>query len=316
MIARKLLPPDLLSRGKELHFSDHTLLTETTVRPYTCPEHIPGPGILTMLTGSGRYGVNREMMTLDSSQYLLIDRGSRLSIHLPHPGVQPLFLFFHADMVSKALAKHEADLCWLERVHPMNAVLAERLQWLVLLGNNCSSFSALRADAMIRDILQEFIRQSLAADQESDRLPVTRRSTRVELFKRLSLAREFILANYSAPVSLDDMAEKAMLNSQHFLRMFRDCYGITPHQYVIDVRLNVAQRLLIETKEPVSAICRQTGFESLSSFSGLFRRRFDTAPSAYRKKYAICELLTPSTHSSARSSCYAYPIRLPTPTSD
>jgi AraC-like DNA-binding protein len=316
MIARKLLPQDHLSRGKELSFSDHTLVTETTVRPYACPEHIPGPGILTMLAGNGRYVVNREMMTLDSHQYLLIDRGSRLSIHLPHPGVQPLFLFFHADMVSKALAKQQADLCWLERLHPMNAVLAERLQWLVRLGNNCSSFSALKADAMIRDILQEFIRQALAADQESDRLPVTRRSTRIELFKRLSLAREYILANYSAPVSLDDMAEKAMLNSQHFLRMFRDFYGITPHRYVIDVRLSAAKQLLTNTKEPVSAICRQTGFESLSSFSGLFRQRFGAAPSLYRKKYAICELLTPSAHSSALPSGYAYPIRPPAPTSD
>lgn len=293
MIARKLLPSDPLSEGKTLSFSDHTLLTEKTTRLYTFPEHLPGPGILTMITGSGRYRVNREPMTIDSSQYLLVDQDSRLSIRLPRPGVQPLFLFFHTEKVRVALAKQQADLCWLQRLHPMNAVLRERLQWLIQLGNNCSSFSALKADGMILDILQEFIRQALAAERESEALPVTRRSTRIELFKRLSMAREYILANYSGPVSLDDMAETAMLNSQHFLRMFRECYGITPHQYVMDVRLTAARQLLINTKELVSAICRQTGFESLSSFSGLFRQRFGAAPSLYRKKYAICELFTP-----------------------
>ena len=81
------------------------------------------------------------------------------------------------------------------------------------------------------------------------------------------------------------MAEAALLNSQHFLRMFRDCFGITPHQYVIDVRLDAARKLLTETKEPVTAICRLTGFESLSSFSGLFRQRFGASPKAYRQQY-------------------------------
>jgi AraC family transcriptional regulator len=284
MITRKLLLPGRLAKGKVITFSDHTLLSERTAAPYTCPEHIPGPGILTMLTGSGRYGINREVSTLDSSRYLLINQDSLLSVHLPHPDVQPLLLFFRADMVKDALTRQQADLCWLERVHPMTSRLHERLEWLVQLGNSCSSFSALRADAMVRDILQEFIREAIAADRVSERLPVTRRSTRIELYKRLSAAREWILANYAAAISLEVMAESAMMNSQHFLRMFRDCYGITPHQFVIDVRLTVARQLLTETKQPVSAICRQTGFESFSSFSGLFRQRFGSSPSAFRKK--------------------------------
>lgn len=237
-----------------------------------------------MLSGSGRYGVNREVSTLDSSRFLLINQDSLLSVNLPHPDVQPLLLFFRAETVKDALARQDADLCWLERVHPMTSELLQRLEWLVQLGNSCSSFSALRADAMIRDILQEFIRQAVAADRISQRLPVTRRSTRIELYKRLSAAREWILANYSAPISLEAMAEAAMMNSQHFLRMFRDCYGITPHQFVIEVRLTAARQLLTETKQPVSVICRQTGFESFPSFSAIFRQRFGSSPTAYRKK--------------------------------
>ena len=284
MIARNLLSPGRLPKGKVITFSDNTLLSERTVAPYICPPHIPGPGILTMLAGSGRYGINREVSTLDSNHFLLINQDSLLTVDLPHPDVQPLLLFFRAEMVRDALTRQQADLCWLERVHPMTSQLQQRLEWLAQLGNSCSSFSALRADAMVRDILQEFIREAVAADRVSERLPVTRRSTRIELYKRLSAAREWILANYPAAISLEAMSESAMMNPQHFLRMFRDCYGITPHQFVIDVRLTVARQLLTETKQPVSAICRQTGFESFSSFSGLFRRRFGSSPSAYRKK--------------------------------
>lgn len=282
MIARKLLPPMPLSKGTALAFSDHLLFTEKTETPYTYPEHIPGLGILTMLAGSGGCAINRKMEALDSSHFLLINRGSCLSIHLPEPGVQPLFLFFHPVLVSEALTRQPVDLAWLERVHPMNPVLQERLEWLARLGNSCSSFSALKADAIIRDILLEFIGQALAASRQSDQLRVSRRATRIELFKRLSVVREWILAEYSSPITLDDMAARALLNSQHFLRMFRDCYGTTPHRFLTDTRLEAARQLLTDTEQPVSAICRQTGFESLSSFSGLFRQHFGAPPSAYR----------------------------------
>jgi AraC-like DNA-binding protein len=281
MIARKLLTPDPQSTCPTFRFADHTLLTETITKPYTLPQHIPGAGILTMIGGTGRFTINDETITLDPARYLIIDQGSRLSIRLPRAEVQPLF--FRADTVHEALTKYHTDLCWLQRAHPMNATLKDRFEWLIRLGNSCSSFSALKADAMIRDILLDLTRQALAAETTAGRLTVSRRSTRIELFKRLSQSREWIHANYASPLPLESMAEKAQLNRQHFLRMFRDCFGTTPHQYLIEVRLAAARKLLADTTEPVTAICRMTGFESPPSFSGLFRRRFGASPTAYRQ---------------------------------
>lgn len=283
MIARKLFTPEQLNGRTTLRFADHTLMTGDVPKPYTSPEHRPGPAILTMINGAGRFRINGETLTVDNTSYIFIDEDTRLSIRLTHPDSTPLFLFFRTDAVREALSKQKADLCWLERQHPMNQGLKERLDWLISLGNSSSSFSTLKADAMIRDILQELIRQALAAAAIAENLRVSRNSTRIELFKRLSQTREWIDANYSSPVSLTEMAEKARLNSQHFLRMFRDCFGSTPHQYLIDVRLAAARRLLIETNEPVSSVCRMTGFESNPSFSSLFRSRFGASPKTWRQ---------------------------------
>ena len=284
MIARKLLTPEPQSTCPTFRFADHTLLTETITKPYSFAQHIPGAGILTMISGTGRFAINDETIALDPTRYFLIDQGSRLSIRLQRPEAQPLFLFFQADAVHEALTKYHTDLCWLQRTHPTNAALKDRLEWLIRLGSTCSSFSVLKADAMIRDILLDLVRQALAAEATAGRLAVARRSTRIELFKRLSLAREWIHANYASPLPLESMAEIAQLNRQHFLRMFRDCFGSTPHQYLMEVRLAAARELLVDTTEPVTAICRMTGFESPPSFSGLFRRRFGASPLAYRRR--------------------------------
>jgi AraC family transcriptional regulator len=308
MIARKLLTPEPQSTCPTFHFADHTLLTETITKPYSFPQHVPGAGILTMISGTGRFTINDETLTLDPTRYFIIDQDSRLSIRLQRPEAQPLFLFFRADTVHEALTKYHTDLSWLERSHPLNPELKERLDYLIRVGDSCSSFSSLRADAMIRNILLSLVRDARAAEATAERLAVSRRSTRIELFKRLSQARECIHSNYASPLPLESMAEKAQLNRQHFLRMFRDCFGSTPHQYLIEVRLAAARELLADTTEPVAAICRMTGFESPPSFSNLFRSKFGASPTAYRLK--------PSAHSSAQPSGSAYPTRPRGSTSD
>jgi len=287
-------------------FSDHMLFTAPIAGSgqYPAPgpsekrgtrlnEFIARPGIFTVLTGSAQFTLNNRKETLDNGQFLLINQGSRVSITLSQPDVQvsafrsdvkPLFLFFHTGMLQAALDRKGADLVWLERVHPLKGILQERLDWIIRLGNSCASFSALKADGLIRSLMEELVSEAVATNLLSMLLPVVKRTTRIDLIQRLSRTREWIQANYAAPVTLGDMAAVASLNSQHFLCLFRDCYGITPHRFLTNTRLEAARHLLLSSGETVSSICRQTGFESLSSFSGLFRLRFDQSPSVYRFK--------------------------------
>lgn len=263
------------------------LKKSTDDRPETPLTGIPGRiGILTCMAGEGRFILNGESQIVDEGRCLLIDKDSRLSIRFMQSGAQPLLLFFQSDLVANALIRQQAELCWLERVHLIPPLLRERLFWLNRLGNNCSSFSAMKADAMIGDILRDLIHDARAAGAEAERLSVSRKSTRIQLYQRLALAREWIDANYASPLSLGTIAGQATLNSQHFLRMFRDCFGLTPHQYLTGIRLEFARQLLAGTTQPVSAICRLTGFESPSSFSGLFRQRYGASPRTYRQNLA------------------------------
>ena len=283
MILRKLpYPGSFPPNGQEPVFPDHTLFTTTTTSACARSEFTAAPGIFTVLAGSARCCLNTTNETLDDRQFLLINQGSRVSVTLSNPGVQPLFLFFHTGLIHAALKSRGADLVWLERTHTLQAHLRQQLKWISRLGNSCASFSALKADSLIRNFMEEMINQALLADRLSKGLRVVKRTTRIDLFQRLSRTREWIQVNYAAPLALDDMAAVASMNSQHFLRQFRDCYGITPHRFLTRIRLEAARQLLQNSGETVSAICHHPGFESLSSFSGLFRQRYGLPPSASR----------------------------------
>jgi AraC family transcriptional regulator len=288
MIIQKLPTPALsLPRPPTGIFPDHTLFTEKIDHPYDYPQHTAGLGILAMLSGSGEYKVNGKKERLDRHSFLVINQGSRLSMHFREIDAQPLLLFFHTRLAERVLAERPAtpaDFSWLERPHPQKNDFRDRLEWLARLDNSCSSFGALKADSIIRGILEELTKQVFSAIRISGRLAVVKKSTRVELYKRLSITREWIIENHAAPITLEDMAKVATLNDQHFLRMFRECYGVTPHRFLVHTRLETARQMLLHTGEKIAAICRQTGFESFSSFSGLFSQRFGVPPSVFRRE--------------------------------
>jgi AraC-like DNA-binding protein len=102
------------------------------------------------------------------------------------------------------------------------------------------------------------------------------------LYRRIVTAKLFIDRHYAGRIALDSIADKACFSRFHFIRLFRRAYGCTPHQYLIALRVEKAKGLL-EQGRPVSAVCREVGFESISSFTGLFKRATGTTPAAYQK---------------------------------
>ena len=103
---------------------------------------------------------------------------------------------------------------------------------------------------------------------------------KVYLYRRIVQAKLFIDTNYAENIDLDNIADEAFFSKFHFIRQFKNIYGKTPHQYLTVTRIEKAMQFL-RTGIPVTDVCFAVGFESLSSFSGLFKRIVGLTPSAY-----------------------------------
>jgi transcriptional regulator GlxA family with amidase domain len=79
---------------------------------------------------------------------------------------------------------------------------------------------------------------------------------------RLARAQSLILEQYDAPLDLDRLARQACCSWYHFLRVYQQAYGVTPHQDLTRARVQAARRLLEETELPVTDICFAVGFRS------------------------------------------------------
>src|SRR5437870_13872297 len=105
-----------------------------------------------------------------------------------------------------------------------------------------------------------------------------------DIHQRLCRARSFIDECYDLPLDLREISKQACLSRYHFLRLLRNAFETTPHQYLIQRRIERAKELLRRRGLSVTDVCFEVGFQSLGSFSSLFRKCVGHAPINYRRR--------------------------------
>jgi len=106
---------------------------------------------------------------------------------------------------------------------------------------------------------------------------------KIYLYRRIVQAKLFIDRNYAESIDAGDIADEACYSKFHFIRTFKSIYGKTPHQHLTAVRIERAKELL-EAEISVTEACFAVGFDSLGSFTSLFKRRIGLTPSQYRRE--------------------------------
>ena len=99
---------------------------------------------------------------------------------------------------------------------------------------------------------------------------------------RITRALRHLAAHIDAQHTIADLARLANLSPYHFLRTFKAVTGVTPHQWLLRARLRGAAQRLADTREPVTGIALDAGFEDLSNFIRSFRAEFGLSPQRYR----------------------------------
>jgi AraC-like DNA-binding protein len=105
-----------------------------------------------------------------------------------------------------------------------------------------------------------------------------------QTLRTLLRVRDLVRDCYAQDLTLADLSEEADVSAGHLLRTFRSTFGETPHEFLTRLRLDRAKHLLTVSGRPVTDICFEVGFQSLGSFSTLFRRRVGVSPAEFRRR--------------------------------
>lgn len=105
-------------------------------------------------------------------------------------------------------------------------------------------------------------------------------------YARLTPAMEHVLTHYSQPMSIADLAALTGLSVSQFQREFRRLFGLTPRDYLAEVRLQAARRALEKTGLPLGTIAVECGYYDQSYFVKRFKAATGLRPLDYRRRFS------------------------------
>jgi AraC family transcriptional regulator len=256
--------------------------------------------------GESRCGVDNQMVQVGTSHFFISNQHQPYTLEVEDTATETFNIHFSEKLLSEVYAGliTPADTLLdnhsrIEGQHPhfFNRVYQKDEAFLVLIQNlyhytQQEYRNPMLLDELLTDLLIYLLHMHKDVMQEVNRIAALKKSTQVEVYKRLCYSLNYLHSFYNREITLDELAGIACLSKFHYLRLFKSVFRLSPHQYLLKLRLEKAQELLQHTQIPVTDIGILIGFENVTSFSRLFQQRYSQSPLNYRmatskKKLAI-----------------------------
>lgn len=110
------------------------------------------------------------------------------------------------------------------------------------------------------------------------------KSSAVQTDPRIQTVIDYIMLHPTEEYTSKKLSDMAEVAATTFRRLFKDATGKTATEFIRQVRLTMAARLLLVSNDPVNCIAHDVGFEDANHFTRVFRQAFGMTPNQYRKR--------------------------------
>lgn len=290
---------------KEYKETAHTLLYKSTsdLTIYSAgyeecsPDYSYGPRIRSyhvihfILSGKGALHINQHIYECQEGDVFIIPAGKvsfyQASSTDPWCYAWLNFLGINSEMYVYQLMTSSDDIYVLHGLE-MEKYKKSIFEILSILSNNTSSY--FRANSILLRIMS-YLYEDVGFQEEN--------------WGKISIADEikfYLDMKYSEKIKLQDVAKKFGIHPNYMTRIFHEKYGVSPKQYLMDVKLKKACRLLTTTELSVSVIASSLGFDDQLAFSKIFKKEFAISPTEYRKQSRISSGVLPNETSLIRTT--------------
>lgn len=184
------------------------------------------------------------------------------------------------------------SIFWTEYVRPLinsvnltHIILSDKTEWQSQMTDDIKKVISMLKE---REKGYEFKVRSYLSDAvlkicQNSSLEASESSCNNIAIERIRKMLSFINTHYMEPIQLSEISQSAFISKRECLRLFKNIIGISPKQYLIQMRLQNAEKMLLETTCSITEICITCGFQDQSYFTKTFRKQFGIAPGKYRK---------------------------------
>lgn len=144
---------------------------------------------------------------------------------------------------------------------------------------------AFQSGSIPREIINDYVWSQLRFRN----IDYIKHQAALQLPPQVSMVKNFIEKYYMQDLVIAELAKHADISESHLHLQFKEYLSTTPHQYIIEQRMQAARSQLVTTLEPLKAISRSVGYANIENFCRAFKKRFKVTAATYRKKHTILE---------------------------
>jgi AraC-like DNA-binding protein len=254
------------------------------------PKHThPAYEIIFVLDGELHYFVEERTYKLTGGSILCIPANSlHQNVSLDQSKYRAIMIRFSKDFVQTHMDTDDTSFFYSSyyttRALKLNAEQSEEIKDLCLVMfnefNTKDPGYEYYCHALLVQLVIKIRRISLVASEES----------RVDypnyLHMKISKIAGFINANYKEPITLKSVAQEFGISEYYLSRNFRTVTGFSFSEYVSTTRINMAKKLLQDTRMKITRIAEETGFNTITHFGRMFKSLTGCSPKAYRIREA------------------------------
>ncbi|GAB3560005.1 AraC family transcriptional regulator [Spirosoma fluminis] len=259
----------------------------------------PTVSIKYVMQGLENYRVNRHTHRVKDGEFLVVNQTQSLEIDFAsQQAVLGLCLYVNEQIVNDVYRNMTGDdgrlldnpvspscrgFDFYESVCSVHDdTLGQFLEHLACRTNLQTGQITMDSDELYYQTAEGLLRSQLRIAGAINRMSAQQVSTRTELFRRVNLAKRMIDADVQANWTVAELASQAALSEFHFFRSFKQAFGVSPRQYLIQKRLQQSASLLKTRQYAIADVAFLTGFSDVFAFSKAFKKAYLTTPAAYR----------------------------------
>lgn len=179
--------------------------------------------------------------------------------------------------VTPVIERHRFEAFPLYHANPASRRFLEGLQEGVKLCHSKNDFFELHLRNLFSNLWEFIYRKAMEKERDA---PSPRRSVEDDRIKQMM---SYVQERFPEKISVAEIAASIPISERECYRLFQNSMGITPLEYLVSIRLQNAQALLMNTNKSILDIALETGFGSSSYFGKIFRGHHRLTPAQYRK---------------------------------
>jgi AraC-like DNA-binding protein len=261
---------------KQLTDSDAGKINQSKLKQFN-KDVAPSPySIKYVHGGTERYRIDQHLFSVNEGNYLIVNAQDEFTIDFDNDEfAHGICIYPPEELIKQAFEAKNASLKQLldsdgnpnERpnfIHKVNST--KKTKTGIFLDQNLPGLTQKLAlgesvdlNSFFLDLVDYMVIDQINVNQHLKGHSATKKHTKEELFRRISLAKDYLADNFREKINIDDLANMACLSKYHFLRSFKEFYGQTPYQFLLNHKLHEAKQL--QTKGySINEISLITGF--------------------------------------------------------